>query len=381
MAAGIYVHIPFCKRKCLYCDFASQAADEQSINQYHKALLHEITHTDIITEDIDTLFFGGGTPSIYPIRQMEELMSVLTPLLNREKAEITMEANPGTLAAENLKLYREIGINRLSIGLQSANNRELEILGRIHTYEEFERSYDMAREAGFENINVDIISAIPGQTFESYLDTLTRVVKLNPEHVSAYSLIIEEGTSFYDMYGDGKPYEDMLPNEDADRRMYHYTTDFLKAMGYEHYEISNYAKPGFESRHNLKYWSMEDYYGFGLSAASKIRNKRYTNTRDMSEYCNLPKCKKIAEIRGEEYMQTRQDEMEEFMFLGLRKIGGVSDVIFRKKFGVSYRTVYGNIIERYVRDGWMKDAGEELMLTEKGIDVSNIILSEFILDK
>ncbi len=381
MAAGIYVHIPFCKQKCLYCDFVSGVAEEQSIYRYHQALLYEIFSSGIENEKFDSLFFGGGTPSIYPISQMEELMEVLTPGLCRDNPEITLEANPGTLTYSNLQRYRKMGFNRLSIGLQSANNEELKVLGRIHTYEEFEQSYFLARSAGFTNINIDVISAVPGQTFESFEATLNQVAGLNPEHISVYSLIVEEGTIFYQRYGEGKPYEYMLPDEDTDREMYHFTGDFLKSRGYGRYEISNYAKQGYESRHNLKYWSMEDYYGFGLSAASKVGKVRYSNTPDMEQYCRLPEQGRIADIRWETHIQSIRDEMEEFMFLGLRKINGISDFAFREQFGISFREVYGDIIEGFESKGLLKTIGEQLMLTEKGIDVSNMIFAEFILDK
>ncbi len=378
MAAGIYVHIPFCRKKCLYCDFASGVADEQRMLQYHKALLFEITHTDMKKESADSLFFGGGTPSIYPVSFMEELISALKPFLHKENTEITLEANPGTLTYKNLQKYRSMGFGRLSMGLQSADNEELKTLGRIHTYEAFEQSFNLARKAGFTNINVDIISAVPGQTFESFQTTLRRVQELNPEHISAYSLIVEEGTPFYEKYGEGKPYENLLPDEETDRAMYHFTGAFLKSKGYGRYEISNYAKPGYECRHNLKYWSMEEYYGFGLSAASKAGNKRYVNTSDMECYCMLPVHGRIADIRAEEHIQTERDEMEEFMFLGLRKMNGISSEGFTKRFGVSCRQVYGSVIDRFVTEGLLEESGEGLRLTEKGIDVSNVVFSEFI---
>ncbi len=378
MAAGIYVHIPFCRKKCLYCDFTSGVADEPGMLQYHKALLYEITHTDMEKESADSLFFGGGTPSIYPVPLMEELMSALKPFLQRENTEVTMEANPGTLTYENLQKYRRMGFGRISIGLQSAVDRELKTLGRIHSYEVFEQSFFLARKAGFTNINVDIISAVPGQTFESFQTTLRRVEELNPEHISAYSLIVEEGTPFFEKYGEGKPYETLLPDEETDRAMYHYTGAFLRSKGYDRYEISNYAKSGFECKHNMKYWSMEEYYGFGLSAASKTGNKRYVNTSDTECYCNLPEHGRLSDIRAEEHIQTGQDDMEEFMFLGLRKMNGISFKEFTDRFGVSCRQVYGSVIQRFVAEGLLEDTGERLRLTEQGIDVSNVVFSEFI---
>lgn len=378
MAAGIYVHIPFCRKKCLYCDFASGVADEERMLQYHKALLFEIKHADMKKESADSLFFGGGTPSVYPVSMMEELMSALKPFLRKENTEITLEANPGTLTYENLQKYKSMGFERISIGLQSADNEELKTLGRIHTYEVFEQSFFLARTAGFTNINIDIISAVPGQTFESFQNTLWRVQELNPEHISVYSLIVEEGTPFFEKYGEGKPSENLLPDEETDRAMYHYTGSFLRSKGYDRYEISNYAKPGFECRHNLKYWSMEEYYGFGLSAASKTANKRYVNTSDMEVYCNLDEHGRLSDIRAEEHIQTRQDEMEEFMFLGLRKMNGISFEEFMNRFGVSCRQVYGSVIGRFVTEGLLEETGKRLRLTEQGIDVSNVVFSEFI---
>lgn len=387
MAAGIYVHIPFCKRKCKYCDFTSGVGSENEMRKYQRALIKEIQETVFISslaqQKADTLFFGGGTPSIYPIEAMWELMTVLKPLL-QEGAEITMEANPGTLFTEHLHAYKAMGINRLSIGLQSASNQELELLGRIHDWKTFRESYDMARTAGFDNINIDLISAVPGQTLASFSDTMKKVVALQPEHLSVYSLIVEPDTPFYELYGEGKTMEHLLPTEETDRAIYHYTGEYLAEHGYLQYEISNYAKAGKQSRHNLKYWQMKDYYGFGVSAASKIGNRRYTNTDQLNQYLRLlhPDVRlDIEAMHQEEIELSREAQMEEYMFLGLRITEGVSDEGFQKRFGCSYTDVYRDVIEKFVADGLLEynELRKMLKLTKQGLDVANYVMCEFLL--
>jgi oxygen-independent coproporphyrinogen-3 oxidase len=284
MAAGIYIHIPFCVRKCLYCDFVSRTGSKEDMQRYHRALINEIELT-VVKETVDSIFFGGGTPSVYPVEYIEEIIDKLKCRCDvRENSEITIECNPGTLNMDKLYRYRQAGINRISIGLQSCNNEELKKLGRIHTYEEFEHSFIMARDAGFNNINIDIMSAIPDQTIASYKETLHKVVSLRPQHISAYSLIIEEGTPFFSEYGKGSKNENKLPDEDTDREMYHLTKAYLKENGYERYEISNYARSEKECKHNIKYWNRDNYYGFGVSAASLVDNVRYTNISDIINY-------------------------------------------------------------------------------------------------
>ncbi len=273
----LYIHIPFCIRKCAYCDFLSAPAAPEVQEAYVGQLLQEIAASKKLPEDYEavTVFFGGGTPGIL---KGELLCSILRALRDRfsvrEDAEITVEANPGTVNRDKLVQYREAGVNRISLGLQSADNQELKLLGRIHTWEQFLESFQLARETGFRNINVDLMSALPGQTTESVHRTLERVLALSPEHISAYSLILEEGTPFYKRY-EGHP--ELLPSEEEERQMYYDTRDRLCACGYEHYEISNFAKPGYACRHNLGYWERTDYKGFGLGAASLLENVRYTN--------------------------------------------------------------------------------------------------------
>lgn len=404
MAAGIYIHIPFCVRKCLYCDFVSGVGSKEKMESYQNALLKEIEST-VINETVDSVFFGGGTPSVYPVEYIEEIMTLLYKNFNiignsmignipdranavNNLAEITIECNPGTLDTDKLYRYKKAGINRLSIGLQSASDDELKILGRIHTYKEFEHSFIMAREAGFANINIDIMSAIPNQSLSSYKNTLKKVINLNPEHISAYSLIIEEGTDFYSKYGEGKKGESELPDEDTDREMYHFTKEFLRENGYERYEISNYAKEGKECRHNLKYWSRDNYYGFGISASSLKDNVRYTNINDIDKYINVMECiDKSADVETDmlnEFIRESQEEidineqMEEFMFLGLRKIKGVSVKEFENLFKKDIHSIYGNILKKMCNNELMEYKYEYYRLTDRGIDVSNMVLAEFL---
>lgn len=377
----IYVHIPFCVRKCAYCDFLSFAADRSVSSAYVEGLLKEIDNYknggDIV---VPSVFIGGGTPSILKAQDICRIMEHLKAKFSvGQEAEITIEANPGTLTWEKLELYRKAGINRLSIGLQSAQKEELELLGRIHTYEDFLKSYRMARQCGFQNVNIDLMSGLPGQTEEKWEDTLQKVLALNPEHISAYGLIIEEETPFYERYGeDAKRREDggecvLLPAEETERRMYERTKEILLEYGYYRYEISNYARMGYECKHNIGYWRRREYRGFGLGAASFTDEKRYSNTKHMERY-----------LRGE-WMDdpvqdlSREEQMEETMFLGLRLMQGVSKAGFAGKFGVSMEKVYGDVLMRMENMGLMKQERQYVMLTEKGIDVSNYVLSEFLL--
>ena len=333
----IYIHIPFCIKKCAYCDFLSGPGNEEAIDRYVKALLDEIrgiSETDIPLSffgDVTSVFFGGGTPSVLTGEQLKKIMDTLrTNFSVAADAEITIEANPGTVTKEKLSIYSEIGINRISFGLQSTNNEELKLLGRIHTYEEFLESYKMARECGFHNINVDLISAIPRQTVESWEQSLKEIVKLNPEHISAYSLIIEEGTLFAKVYGEGTSKEEELPTEDEERLMYQRTEEILNDAGYHRYEISNYAKEGKECKHNLGYWERKDYLGLGLGASSLIDNVRFKNTDDMETYIRF--ASNPFQMREDEEKLSKEAQMEEFVFLGLRKMKGISIKEFEVTF-------------------------------------------------
>ncbi len=368
---GIYIHIPFCVRKCAYCDFLSFPEEDVKISQYVDALKQEIREARELGSlyRAATVFFGGGTPSLLEGRQTAEILDEISRHITLEaEAEITVECNPGTLTKEKLSAYRAAGVNRLSLGLQSADESELLLLGRIHSYQDFLDSYELARRKGFENLNVDLMSALPGQTRESWLRTLERVADLGPEHISAYSLIIEEGTPFYERYRDGGARSKELPDENADRQMYKDTKRFLESRGYERYEISNYAKPGYACRHNLSYWERRDYKGFGIGAASLLHEVRYQNRADLEAWIR-------GDLSYESLLSlTRKDRLEETMFLGLRKTQGV---ILTEQI----QKVYGGLLERLVKEGLLLQRENRIVLTDRGIDVSNYVLSEFLLDE
>ena len=371
----LYLHIPFCARKCAYCDFLSFSCGTEIQKRYVAQLIEEIKTASAGFRDtsVTSVFVGGGTPSILRSEEIVRIFDVLRNTFNiEETAEISMEANPGTVTKEKLLDYRKAGINRLSFGLQSADNGELKALGRIHTYEEFLESYHMARACGFDNINVDLMSALPGQTVDSWLETLKKVAALEPEHISAYSLIIEEGTPFYELYGEDRG-ENLLPDEDSEREMYHQTKTVLKELGYERYEISNYAKPGFECRHNVGYWTNVPYLGLGLGASSCIDGCRFQNTSDLEEYLNGG-----AGVRHEELALSEQDMQEEYFFVGLRMVRGVSLKQFEEQFGIPADQVYPGLLERLVREGVVEQVGDMFRLTEYGMDVSNYVMAEFL---
>lgn len=370
----LYVHIPFCIKKCDYCDFLSGPADEETQNKYVEALLTEINKSEGFFErEISTVFIGGGTPSAV---RSESIIRIMDALRRRfvfsENTEITMEANPGTLTPEKLKAYRNGGINRLSIGLQSADDRELLSLGRIHTYQEFLESYFLAREAGFDNINIDLMLAIPGQTRKSWNRNLKTVADLRPEHISAYSLIVEEGTPFA-----ARKLE--LPDEDEEYRMYEDTAGILGEYGYHQYEISNYAVKGYECRHNKGYWRRTDYLGLGLGAASLTGgNTRWNNTRNMQEY--LKNSGNPQKIRKDVSVLTGKEQQEEFMFLGLRMTEGISETEFQSCFGIPLSDIYGEILNKYKNMGLLEKENGFWRFTRRGIHVSNWILADFLQD-
>ncbi len=376
----LYIHIPFCVRKCKYCDFLSSPAGEETVQTYMEALCREIKEKSKQYQDyaVSTIFIGGGTPTAVPAIWIARILDTVRGCYDiRTDAEISMEMNPGTVKEADIQVYKAAGINRLSIGLQSTEEEELQKLGRIHDYEQFLETYKLARRAGFENINVDIMSALPGQTLESYQCTLQRVVELvpPPEHISAYSLIIEEGTPFYEAYEAGML---DLPDEETEREMYVFTEHFLKEYGYKRYEISNYAKPGKVCKHNLGYWERKDYLGFGIGAASLVENVRFQNGSDLLEYCKEPE-KYSLECQ----VLSVREQMEETMFLGLRKTEGVSTALFGQVFGISMEKVYGSVIEKHIQAGlleWKYPNGAEkhLALTSRGLDVSNYCLADFL---
>ena len=405
----LYLHIPFCERKCAYCDFLSAPADLPVRISYIKKLQEEIAYygAQYGEYQVSSIFFGGGTPTILEGYQLAAILETVKEHFNiTTDAEITVECNPGTLTAGKAEKLVQAGFNRLSMGLQSADDRELQLLGRIHNFAQFLESYDLARKAGFQNINVDLMSALPGQTLKSWQDTLQKVTALRPEHISAYSLIIEEGTPFYERFAEDERIREegghprLLPEEDVERQMYELTETFLHTKGYERYEISNYAKPGYECRHNCGYWTRKDYLGLGLGASSLVEHQRFQNTSDLKTYLEqeyLPQCEgqheRIAEtIQLQEetgltqtghhiHIETldKKSEMEEFMFLGLRLMAGISRQQFEKKFQVTLNSVYGEVLRKLKGEQLIEEVAGYVRLTEHGIDVSNYVLAEFLL--
>ena len=375
----LYIHIPFCVQKCKYCDFLSGPAGKEVQDAYMEALCREMEERAKAYKEyrVVSVFIGGGTPSVVNPMWISRILELIRQGYDLEEtAEITMEMNPGTVTGQSLTIYKDAGINRLSMGLQSAKDDELRRLGRIHTYEQFEECFFLARKAGFDNINVDIMSALPGQSFATYAETLEKVTGLEqpPEHISAYSLIVEEGTPFYEAWEAGKL---ELPTEDCERKMYAYTQEFLRQKGYARYEISNYAKEGKACRHNIGYWERRDYLGFGIGAASLIENRRFANTRDREAYIAAP-CESYGEIQ----VLSKAEQMEETMFLGLRMTEGVSAQQFANCFGVSLHQVYGEVITSHLATGLLKEVQSQgeyrLALTEKGMDVSNYVMADFL---
>lgn len=424
---SLYIHIPFCVRKCHYCDFLSAPCNEETRREYVETLCTEIAQKAKRFQDrkVDTIFFGGGTPSLLSAEMFGKIMTVLRQEFQIfPEAEISVEVNPGTVDREKLEAYQKLGVNRLSIGLQSADNEELKILGRIHTWETFKKTWNLVRELGFSNVNIDLMSALPGQTLASYERTLRKVLGLKPEHISAYSLIIEEGTKFYEWFGEEEDVAQVteevqdsnlvdtvaayktkkLPDEIADRQMYEMTRDILEQYGYHRYEISNYALKGYECKHNVGYWKRKEYLGLGLGAASLVANVRSSNVSELATYLEVgQKVKKIAEecasekdildLKSKLTMEQREvdwietqdslsvnDQMEEFMFLGLRMMEGVSIAEFEKQFGKPLQEIYGKQISKLEKQGLLqfKEETGRYALTLQGIDVSNQVFVEFI---
>lgn len=394
---SLYVHIPFCAAKCKYCDFLSFDGESYGIMlRYVDALCQEIrAYQPIVSEYIvRSVFIGGGTPSILDEGLITNIMAFIRKSFKLEKdAEITIEANPGTLMHQKLIGYKAAGINRISIGLQSADDDMLKKLGRIHNFDQFVASYNSARRAGFDNINIDIMSGLPGQTIHTYVDTLSRVLDFAPEHISAYSLSVEPDTPL----AEDEELLSTLPNEINDRRMYDITKQLLAAHGYYRYEFSNYAKSGYECKHNMVYWTGGEYIGLGLGSSSYFQGKRFNNIRDLNAY--IEKMDAISEkfnqdispelIYNEAVRNLRENitpiyidsRIEEFMFLGLRMTCGVSREDFEERFNKDIYEVYGPVLNKYIGDGYMAMSNDRIYLTDKGIDVSNVILADFLLDR
>lgn len=447
---GIYIHIPFCVHKCIYCDFLSSPADVHTRKQYVRALINEIYLTregkcankliknvlqgdntsyedmeepavngltsdyalydtvcmadyekTIMQEDISgcvddiksenghivtSIFIGGGTPSAIDAEDISDILDAVRKNYNvSDKAEITIECNPGTMDKKKAVIYRKAGINRISFGLQSTDNNELRMLGRIHTYEQFMESYKIAREAGFDNINIDLMSALPGQTMESFKAVLEKALSLGAEHISVYSLIVEEGTRLSDNIDSFPP----IPSDDEDRQMYYMTKEMLSSYGYEQYEISNYAQKGYECKHNLKYWERCDYLGFGIGAASLYGGRRYTNISDIGRYMDVlaeitnaldkSYVNELLQIKTDMEELSKEDEMSEYMFLGLRKTKGIDITDFKEEFGTDIKDIFGEAIEDNIARGLLIHDGNCLYLSKRGIDISNTVMSDFIL--
>lgn len=370
---GIYIHIPFCKKKCKYCDFVSFFSNEEKIQTYFEKLIEEINSKKIENKNVNTIYIGGGTPSFVNSKYIVEILENINKKFKIDvNAEITLEINPGTITKEKLLDYKKVGINRVSIGLQSTQNRLLELIGRIHNYEDFIRTYNLCREVGIKNINTDLMLALPTQSKEELIESLTNIIKLEPEHISIYSLILEEGTKLQKMIEQNIL---QIPDEKTERKMYWDTKRILEKNGYNHYEISNFAKKGLESKHNLDCWNQEEYIGFGLAAHSYINSKRISNTTDIEEYI---KCKNFSNIIQIHEKQTREEKTKEFMILGLRKIEGVSISDFERKFRINPLFYFRFEINKLTENGLIEVDLDNIKLTKKGLDFANIVFEEFI---
>lgn len=380
----IYIHIPFCNSKCIYCDFLSGKADESVHSKLTDAMCRELYYRkNMINDSITSIFIGGGTPSSVSSALISRLLDAVYQYYSVEKeAEITLESNPGTLTLEKLSAYKNIGINRLSMGLQSSDDDELKMLGRIHTFGEFLKNYDLARETGFDNINIDIMQSLPFQTADKYKKTLERVISLRPEHISSYSLIVEEGTPLFNRTDLLKH----LPDEDTEREIYYLTNELLSENGYIHYEISNYALESRECKHNLGYWNRDNYIGIGVGASSLVRDFRFANIRDINRYTELTEYYSgvfseqswIDKDSIEELSE--KDKMSEFMYLGLRKTDGICSDTFNNEFNICIEEIFGDVLNKYINLELMKRTDKGYALTDRGVDISNYVLADFILE-
>lgn len=428
MELGIYVHIPFCVKKCDYCDFISYSNCFDMQERYVEKLLEEIEENKNLLRNnfISTIYIGGGTPSAIKPELIKKILDKIYDVAGieieknkgtsnggkkvignempdkKEKIEITIEVNPGTTTKNNLQMYKNCGINRLSIGLQSTDDDILKKIGRIHNYEQFLDTYKWAAEAGFENINVDLMLGLPGQDIGILKNSLENVVNLKPEpkHISVYSLIVEENTKIEQRIDSG---ELSLPDDEEERRQYHYMKNFLELNGYKHYEISNFAKPGFESKHNMNCWEQKQYVGFGVAASSYVNGVRYANTTDLKEYLNVDKSKKngnvesmenkiknenkigkenekvgFKNVRIIEEIQNKLDMEKEFMMLGLRKLDGISISKFEQKFGENPIYLFRNELQKLVEEDLLEVDLDDIKLTSKGLDLANLVWEEFV---
>ncbi|WP_415331845.1 radical SAM family heme chaperone HemW [Clostridium perfringens] len=373
---SLYIHIPFCAQKCLYCDFPSFARKDHLRKAYIEALNKEIIslrekHNNL---EIKTIFIGGGTPSVLEAHELECLLKEIAKLNMAKDIEYSMECNPGNLTEEKLEVMKKYGVNRISMGLQAKQDNLLKGLGRIHNYKTFKENFLLAKKVGFNNINVDLMFGLPNQRLNEWEETLREIISLEPAHISAYSLIIEEGTAFYNLYEKDKL---KLPTEEEERKMYHLAKEILEENGFNQYEISNYAKEGKECRHNLAYWNMDNWVGVGSAAASYINGKRIKNISSVEEYINFinEKGEAVEEIIN----NSKNDNMEEFMFMGLRKINGIDENEFEKRFSMNINDVYGEILNKYIDEGLLIRKSGRIFLSEKGIEISNVIMADFLL--
>ena len=371
---GIYVHIPFCQKKCDYCDFVSYSNKETKIEEYIQAVIKEIEHQKIKTQ-ITTIYIGGGTPSYIDSKHIKEVIAEIKKKNVSPDAEITIEVNPGTVTKQKLEEYKQAGINRLSIGLQSAQNELLKQIGRIHTYEQFLETYKMARKVGFENINIDLMLGLPNQRISDLKQSIEKILELQPEHISVYSLIVEDETPIANKIEQGQL---QLPEEETERNMYWYVKNNLELNGYKHYEISNFAKTAFESKHNMNCWKQKEYVGFGVAAHSYRDITRYSNTENLGEYIrniqkgNLERNRIINEIQKED------DTKKEYMILGLRQIDGVKISEFKEKFVDNPIYLFRNQLNKLVEQELINIDENHIKLTNKGIDLANLVWEEFI---
>jgi len=370
---SLYIHIPFCKQKCLYCDFPSYSGKEKLMDEYIAALNKEILQK-AKRYSINSIFIGGGTPSYLKNLNLQSLLVTLNQLTLKENLEFTVECNPGTLNKRNLDIMKKYNVNRISMGLQSTKDSILKEIGRIHSYEEFKNNYLLARDMGFDNINVDLMFGLPNQTPEDWEESLEEIAKLEPEHISAYSLIIEEGTSFYKLYEQDRL---NLPEEDKERLMYLSTKDILSKYGYGQYEISNFAKRGKECFHNKVYWKCNEYLGLGASSSSFIDEKRIKNIDNIEEY--IEKINKNEIIIDQIHINDINDDMEEFIFMGLRMIEGIKINEFKERFNKDIYKVYGDIIEKNIKKELLVCDLEKIYLSPRGMEISNYVMSDFIL--
>lgn len=377
---GIYIHIPFCKKKCDYCDFVSYTQNEEIQNKYVDCLLKTIEQvtSKLKLDDyiVNTIYFGGGTPSYINSKNIIEIMKKIQSKFQiAENPEITIEINPGTISEDKLLDYKNCSINRISIGCQAIQENLLKMLGRIHNYEEFLNTYKLVQKTGFENINVDLMLGLPNQTLEDIENSVKEILKLNPNHLSVYSLIIEEGTEIEKRVSKG---ELILPEEDIERKMYKKVKEILESRNYIHYEISNFAKKGFESKHNMACWNQEEYLGFGLASHSYFNNKRFSNIEKIDEF--------ISNIENEKYdkniiiheMQSEEEKKKEYMLLGLRKLAGVSISEFEQKFRINPLFYFRFEISKLEEQGFIEVDLDNIKLTNKGLDFANLVWEEFV---